>query len=353
VRPEPKIIPLKGRRDRLLVLNQLDLPHETNWFEARNEVDVARSIKDMYVRGAPAIGIAAAFGFYLGVWSLVGEGKKITIPRLRKIKRILDKSRPTAINLFWATNEMLQYALELFQNLGLATSSTHVMDFLLRLYEKAVAIHEDDADRCYQMGLLTKAFIEKKVKKTKYNALTHCNTGALATGGIGTALGVIRLLGLAGKISTVYVDETRPYLQGSRLTAHELKKEKIPATLVVDSMAAYLMQKKLVDFIVVGADRIARNGDVANKIGTYSLAVAARAHNVPFIVVAPKSSFDLKLKSGKEIPVEERSQAEVSHVGNTAIAAQVPVLNYSFDLTPYEYITAIVSEEGVYRPTRR
>lgn len=343
-----KIAPLKAAREKLSILNQLKLPHITEYIECKNEDQVAESIAAMHVRGAPAIGIAAAYGFYLGIWQLVEQNKTITTAALTRIKKKLDKARPTAVNLAWATEKM-QRATQLW--LDNHDKKADKIELLLYLFNVAHEIQNDDADRCERMSTAAADFIEKKFQGRKIRILTHCNTGALATGGIGTALGVIRVLHSRKQVELVYVDETRPYLQGSRLTAYELQKERINQRLIVDSMAAYLMQQGEVDLVVTGADRITSRGDVANKIGTYSLSVAAKAHNIPFFVIAPESSFDLSLKHGSEIEIEERPAQEVTHVQDTAIAAGVKVLNYSFDITPVENITAIFHENGRFKPS--
>lgn len=344
---ETKITPLKIKRDRLLVLDQLALPTQSEWIECLDEKDVARVIKEMNVRGAPAIGIAAAYGFYLAIWSLSQTQKKISETSLQRIKKTLDASRPTAVNLFWATSQMYEHALNWLKQNPTAVKRKDYTGLLLQLYEQAIAIHDDDRNRCLRMNQIAADYILKNFPKEKYRVLTHCNTGALATGGIGTALGLVRVLHALGKIEMVYADETRPYLQGARLTAYELWKEKIPATLTVDSQAGYLMKKGLIDFVVVGADRITRRGDVANKIGTYALSVLAKEHNIPFFVAAPLSTFDSSIEKGEEIPIEERAAKEVLFVGEKQIAPKINVINYSFDVTQSENINAIFNEREV------
>lgn len=341
-----KITPLKIKRDRLLVLDQLLLPHTSAWIECFDEKDTATVIRNMNVRGAPAIGIAAAYGFYLGVWKLAQQNKKINEATLLKIQNTLNSSRPTAVNLFWATQVMLHSAQTWLQEHAQKAKKKDYTLLLLRLYDKAIHIHEDDRQRCLEMSRNGAEYILQNFPKPAYRVLTHCNTGSLATGGIGTALGVIRFLHELRKIETVYADETRPYLQGARLTAYELWKEKIPLRLSVDSQAAFLMQKGLVDFVIVGADRIAENRDTANKIGTYSLAVLAAAHNIPFFVAAPLSTFDKSLSNGEQIPIEERKASEVLTLAGVTFAPRVEVLNYSFDVTPSSYINAIFHEQG-------
>jgi methylthioribose-1-phosphate isomerase len=335
---------IKTARDKIQLLNQKLLPHKLDYVTCNNGNDVARAIKEMVVRGAPAIGISAAYGMYLTGWEASKKNKKLTIDLFKKQKQLLDASRPTAVNLMWATGEMLAVAQAFFVG-DVSKAKDANLKLLLKLYEKALDIHNDDAERCLAMSNNAVKYLVTKYPKEKYNILTHCNTGSLATGGIGTALGAIRLLHEKGKINMVYADETRPYLQGARLTAFELQKEKIPVTLTVDSQAGYLMQKKLIDAIFVGADRIAANGDVANKIGTYSLSVLAKAHRIPFFVVAPKSTFDNSIENGDKIVVEERSPLEVLEIAGRVIAPKVPVVNYSFDVTPQANITAIFSED--------
>ena len=346
--PQPKVGPFKVTRDKVLILNQLLLPHEIKWAECQNHNEVYDAIKKMYVRGAPAIAIAAAYGFYLAVWNRINQEKSINLQFLESIKKKLDSARPTAINPARATEKMLGVASALIANKTPKEIKADSVSLLLNLFNKAVDIHQDDALRCYNIGKNTMSHIKKLIPKKSYQILTHCNTGSLATGGIGTALGAIRLLNDENRVSQVYVDETRPYLQGSRLTAFELIKEKIPSTLIVDSQAGFLMQKQMIDFVIVGADRITKRGDIANKIGTYMLSVLAKEHKIPFYVVAPKSTFDLTLNKGIEIPIEERDSKEITHVKGIAIAPKIKTLNYSFDITPRENITAIIHEDGIY-----
>lgn len=335
---------IKASRDKIQLVNQKLLPHKLDYVTCQNGNDVAKAIKDMVVRGAPAIGISAAYGMYLTAWEASKKNKKVTLDLLKKQKQVLDAARPTAVNLAWATGEMLAVANAFFASDD-AKAKDATLKLLLKLHEKALEIHNDDAERCLAMAQSAAKYLLTKYPKEKYNILTHCNTGSLATGGIGTALGAIRVLHEKGKINMVYADETRPYLQGARLTVFELQKDKIPVTLTVDAQAGYLMQKKLIDAVFVGADRIAANGDVANKIGTYSLSVLAKAHRIPFFVVAPKSTFDKTIESGEKIVVEERSPSEVLEIAGRVIAPKVPVANYSFDVTPSANITAIFSED--------
>ena len=299
--------PIRWRGARLELLDQRLLPDKKVYVVCRSAEQVAKAIRDMVVRGAPAIGVAAAFGVVLG------NGAP-------KAYEVLRKSRPTAVNLFWALERMKSAA---------------------NLEAEARAIYEEDVAANRAIGELGAKLIGERAR-----VMTHCNAGALATAGYGTALGVIR--SAKHKKISVIASETRPYLQGARLTAWEMVQEKIPCTLITDSMAGHLMSRGEVDVVVVGADRIAANGDVANKIGTYPLAVLARRHGVPFYVVAPLSTFDLKISSGKEIPIEERPADEVTgYRGKRWAPKGVAVRNPAFDVTPAELISGIVCEKGV------
>jgi methylthioribose-1-phosphate isomerase len=305
-----KVEPIRWKGDRLELLDQRLLPEKTEYVTCRTAAEVAQAIRDMVVRGAPAIGCAAAFGVVLG------KGKKEAF-------ELLAQSRPTAVNLFWALERMRKAK---------------------DLNAEAEAIFEEDLAANQAMGKLGAVLIPERAR-----VMTHCNTGALATAGYGTALGVIRAA--KDKNISVIANETRPYLQGARLTAWELVQEGIPCTLITDSMAGHLMSKGEVDVIVVGADRIAANGDVANKIGTYPLAVLAKRHGIPFYVAAPLSTFDPSIPDGSKIPIEERPAAEVTGYGSTRWAPQgVSVRNPAFDVTPAELITGIICEKGVAKP---
>jgi len=308
------------RGDHLLLLDQRRLPEEEVWLELRDHRQVADAIRSMVVRGAPAIGCVAAYGFLLGVRS--GEDP-------REVYEVLKNTRPTAVNLFWALHRMMD-----------ALSSGRDLE------DEARLIEEEDRLMNMRMGELGSELVPDGA-----NILTHCNTGALATAGWGTALGVIRSAHHSGKRIHVWVDETRPYLQGARLTAWELLKEGIPHKLITDSTAGFLMKKGLVDLVIVGADRITLRGDVANKIGTYSLSVLAKEHNIPFYVVAPSSTFDLSIRGGEEIPIEERGEEEVKNCFGKPIAPpQSQALHLAFDVTPAENITAIITERGIIKP---
>ena len=299
--------PIRWKGDRLELLDQRQLPEKTVYVTCRTAAEVAQAIRDMVVRGAPAIGCAAAFGVVLSEGSSEGF-------------EILAKSRPTAVNLFWALERMKKAK---------------------DLKSEAEAIYAEDIAANQAMGKLGAELIPERAR-----VMTHCNTGALATAGYGTALGVIRAS--KHKNISVIANETRPYLQGARLTAYELVQEGIPCTLITDSMAGHLMSKGEVDVVVVGADRIAANGDVANKIGTYALAVLAKRHGIPFYVAAPLSTFDPKIPDGSHIPIEERPAAEVTGYGDKRWAPEgVSVRNPAFDVTPAELITGIICEKGV------
>ena len=327
---------LQWQGDYLLILNQTRLPFEQQYIEAKSYQDVAEAIKKMEVRGAPAIGAAAAYGFVLG--ALKYEGQELS-EHLKEVRMILESSRPTAVNLSWALRKMENKYREL-ENIE---DQAKIIEGLL---EEANTIAEDDRRMNRLIGDYGNAIVPEKA-----NILTHCNTGSLATVEYGTALGIIRTAHASGKKIHVYVGETRPILQGSRLTACELLEENIPLTLITDSMAGYLMQQGKIDMVVVGADRIATNGDTANKIGTYALAVLALAHEIPFYVAAPTTTIDLKISSGEEIPVEERDGSEVRMIaGVRLVPEEVDVYNPSFDVTPSKYITGIVTEKGIIAP---
>lgn len=318
------IRPIEFKEGFLYVLNQLKLPSQEEWIKLESLEDYEKAIKDMIVRGAPLIGIAGAYGFYVGIKD--GLDYKEVVDRLKK-------TRPTAVNLFWALDRMEKFYLLNKDN----------PDILNKLLKEAQRIELEDYHANRSIGGYGEVLIPKKAR-----ILTHCNTGSLATAGWGTALGVIRSAYENGKDIIVYVDETRPYLQGSRLTAWELSQEGIPHYIITDSSAGFLMSKGEIDLIVVGADRITLNGDVANKIGTYSLAVLAKHHGIPFYVAAPTSTFDLTLERGEDIPIEERSQDEVKRCSGCVVAPDSSkAVNYSFDVTPSEYISAIITEKGI------
>jgi methylthioribose-1-phosphate isomerase len=318
--------------DHVVMLDQRLLPGKEVYRVYRDYGEVARAIRDMVIRGAPAIGVAAAMGVALGALWVKDKNFDREIER---IFHVLEKTRPTAVNLFWALERMRKVYIEK-RNLGVETVKQLLKQEAQKIYDEDIAANR----------LLGK--FGAKLLGSATHILTHCNAGALATAGYGTALGVIRAMKEAGKQVEVLVDETRPFLQGARLTAWELKKDKIPVTLLTDNMAGYLMQRGKVDAVVVGCDRVAANGDVANKIGTYGVAVLARRHGIPFYVAGPTSSIDLKCPSGAEVPIEQRNPREVSHIFGHALTPRgVRILNPGFDITTHDLISAIITEKGV------
>ncbi len=313
----------------VVMIDQTRLPHEEKFVICRSYLEVAEAIRSMVVRGAPAIGVAAAMGVALGVQ----EGADF-----ETVCNTLAATRPTAVNLFWAIERM--------RRVRASMNGAAAEEVQRRMAEEARKIHEEDVAICRAIGRNGADLVPDG--KT---VLTHCNAGALATAGYGTALGVIRAAVEAGKNIDVFADETRPFLQGARLTAWELQQDRIPTTLITDNMAGYFLRSGRIGCVIVGADRIAANGDVANKIGTYSLAVLARENGVPFYVAAPVSTFDLALASGDAIPIEQRSPSEVTHVFGVSVAPEnIAVANPAFDVTPARYITAIICERGVAKP---
>lgn len=326
----------------LRLLDQRRLPVAEVEIECQDLPTLAEAIKTLAVRGAPAIGVAAAYGVVLGVEEEIAAEKRITEHSLATIIDTLAATRPTAVNLFWALARMKKVGEE---SLTKGLDNSRLRDLLLA--EADLIYAEDDRDH-HQLGEFGAQLIPDGA-----TILTHCNAGALACAEYGTALGVIRAARTAGKKIKVYADETRPLLQGSRLTTWELLKEEIPVTLICDNMAAHCMAKGMIDLVIVGADRIAANGDTANKIGTYSVALAAKAHNLPFYVAAPTSTIDFSLSEGGKIPIEERDPDEIRFCGkNQTAPADVNVYNPAFDITPTKLISAIITEKGVYAPDR-
>ena len=326
---------IEWQDDRIVMVDQRKLPLEEAYVECRSDEEVARAIETMVIRGAPAIGIAAAYGVALGV---MGADPTRDLDRQfdLAVKR-LARARPTARNLFWALERMQRVYAE---NKLLPCGALG-----LRLVREAQAIEAEDLKANKKIGSFGKDLIADGD-----SVLTHCNAGGLATSGYGTAIGVIRAAHEEGKKVHVFVDETRPFLQGSRLTVWELRKLGIPMTLITDNMAGWLMKTGEIGLVITGADRIARNGDAANKIGTYSLAVLAKHHGLPFYVAAPLSTFDFHLRSGREIPIEERPADEVRRAGDCAVTLpDVPVRNPAFDVVPARLISAIISERGIAR----
>jgi methylthioribose-1-phosphate isomerase len=326
---------IEWKNNRVVMLDQRLLPHKEVYRTYRSYREVAEAIRSMVIRGAPAIGVAAAMGVALG--ALKAPAKSFD-REFEKIILILGKTRPTAVNLFWALKRMREVYLN-HRSRGVDSVKRALRDEAQKIYTEDIAANK-------QLGRLGAGLLRDSKR-----IMTHCNAGALATAGYGTALGVVRSLKESGRQFEIFVNETRPFLQGARLTAWELKKEKIPATLITDNMAGYLMQKGRVDAVVVGCDRVAANGDVANKIGTYTLAVLARRHGIPFYVAGPTSSIDLNCRSGDDIPIEERDPKEVSHINGKRLAPKgIDIFNPAFDVTPQELISAIITEKGVIHP---
>ena len=334
------IIPVKWSDEGVLMLDQRLLPTEEKWLTLRTYQDVAAGIRDMVVRGAPAIGVSAAYGVALGAKLFVGTNVDDLEEEIDYVSEVLAKTRPTAVNLFWAIDRMKR-TFQKAKSDGLSVS-----EIKQRLVDEAKAIHDEDIESQRLIAQFGGELLENDS-----TVLTHCNAGALATGGVwGTALGVIRGAVDQGKTISVIADETRPYLQGARLTAWELMEDDIPVTLITDNMSGHIMKKGGVHAVVVGSDRIAANGDVANKIGTYMVAVLAKRHGIPFYVAAPLSTVDLNCPTGEEIPIEERDRMEVTHVKDNQLAPDgVGVSNYAFDVTPNDLVTAIITEKGVAR----
>jgi methylthioribose-1-phosphate isomerase len=324
--------PIRFNNDKLLMLDQRSLPNRIEYIEACSVDEVCLAIKDMVVRGAPLIGIVAAFGMYISIYKSKDnkELKKLLIDAYN----CLSNTRPTAVNLFFALDRIK----------GVFKEDASINANIEAIKNEAFAIWEEQKASDIAIGELGSEYL-----KDKKNILTHCNTGSLATGGIGTALGIIKTMHKKGYLENVFVDETRPYLQGSRLSAFELKQEKIPYKIATDNSCGMLMKKGLVDAVLVGADRIAKNGDTANKIGTFCLAVLAKKHNIPFVVAAPESTIDRTIKSMDDIVVEERDKDEVLNIfGNLIAPKDSDAIHYSFDLTDNELISAIITEKNVY-----
>ncbi|MEE2822596.1 MAG: S-methyl-5-thioribose-1-phosphate isomerase [Acidobacteriota bacterium] len=324
---------IKWTDEGVVMIDQRLLPTEEIYNTYRTVDEVAEAIVTMVIRGAPAIGVAAAMGIALGVKNL--DSSNDLEKRFAAIVKTIHDTRPTARNLFWAI-ERMEHVFEHHKK----ESLEKIQD---ALRNEAIQIHDDDIEINQQMGRNGQELLSSGM-----NVLTHCNAGALATAGYGTALGVIRAAVEHGKEIQVFADETRPFLQGSRLTTWEMMKENIPCTLITDNMAGYFMRASQIQAVVVGADRIAGNGDVANKIGTYSVAVLAKEHHIPFYVVAPLSTIDMGTLTGEEIPIEQRDITEVTHIkGQTVVPPDIAVANPAFDITPNELVSAIVTERGI------
>ena len=326
--------------DVVVMVDQRKLPSQELYVRCRTAQDVAKAIRTMVVRGAPAIGVAAAMGLALGMKRSTAKGTRQFAVEFQKTCDLMAGTRPTAVNLFWAIDRMKRAFAEGAQ----AGESTE--EIAARLEREARAIHDEDVASCRKMGGFGAAVVPDGAR-----VLTHCNAGALATAGYGSALGVVRAAVEQGKRIAVFADETRPFLQGSRLTAWELMRDGIHTTVITESMAGPLMRAGEIDLVVVGADRIAANGDTANKIGTYTVAVLAHEHKVPFYVAAPLSTIDLATPDGDRIPIEERDQREVTHLGSSRLTpVGVNIRNPAFDVTPHRYITGIITERGIFRP---
>ena len=325
--------------DAIVMIDQRKLPGTEVYVSCRTATEVAKAIKTMVIRGAPAIGVAAAMGIALGMKRSKATGTKAFATEFQKTGELMAATRPTAVNLFWAIDRMKDAFADAAQ------SGCSVEEIKQRLEVTARRIHDDDVASCRAMGAHGATLVPQGAR-----ILTHCNAGALATAGYGTALGVIRAAAEQGKGITVLADETRPFLQGARLTAWELVRDHIDTTVITDNMAGSMMRLGHVDLVVVGADRIAANGDVANKVGTYPVAVLAKEHGIPFYVAAPMSTVDLKTADGSGIPIEERSAREVTHVGSSRLTPEgAHIRNPAFDVTPHKYITAIITERGIAR----
>lgn len=334
------VSPVTWLEDRVLLIDQNRLPQEYTTVEISRSDDMAEAIKTMIVRGAPAIGIAAAYGMYFGAREIETTDRTEFLTKLEKVGDLLRSTRPTAVNLFWAISRMLKTAH------GAIGSVEHIQKTLL---EMAKTIQAEDLQTCKDIG--DQGLAALPTTPEKLTLLTHCNAGGLATAGYGTALGVVRSAWREGRLARLFADETRPRLQGAKLTTWECVQEGIPVTLIADNMAAHCMKQGMIHAVVVGADRIAANGDAANKIGTYSLAIIAKAHNVPFFVAAPLSTIDFELTDGSKIPIEERDPVEMYQVGTTRICpVGVEFYNPAFDVTPAELISGIMTEHGTVAP---
>jgi methylthioribose-1-phosphate isomerase len=332
------VYPVRWQEDRVLLIDQNRLPNEYTYVEISRVADMAQAISTMIVRGAPAIGVAAAYGMYLGARDTTTTDRDEFLTQLVTIGKTLRATRPTAVNLFWAIDRMEQTA---------RNCAGTVAEIIPQLLAAAQLINAEDIETCQAIGAHGLAVLPSS--PDKLCLLTHCNAGALATAGYGTALGVVRWT--QGRLARLYADETRPRLQGAKLTSWECVQEGIPVTVISDSMAAHCMKQGLIDAVVVGADRIAANGDAANKIGTYSLALVAKAHNIPFFVAAPRSTIDFSLSDGNLIPIEERHPSELYQIGETIVCPPgVEFYNPAFDVTPAHLIQAIITEFGAFPP---
>jgi methylthioribose-1-phosphate isomerase len=334
---------IEWQSDAVVMVDQRKLPGQEVYLRCRTAAEVARAITNMVIRGAPAIGVAAAMGIALGMQRSKVQGTRQYAVEFNRACDLMAGTRPTAVNLFWAIDRMKRTFAAGVQ------AGESVAELTPRLVREALQIHDEDVASCQAMGRAGAAVVPEGAR-----ILTHCNAGALATAGYGTALGVIRAAAEQGKVAQVYADETRPFLQGARLTAWELVRDRIPTTVITESMAGPLMRQRGIDFVVVGADRIAANGDVANKVGTYTVALLAKTHGVPFYVAAPLSTIDLATADGDRIPIEQRPAREVSHLGSTRLTPEgAAIWNPAFDVTPGELVTGIITERGIARAPYR
>ena len=330
---------IEWKDDAVVMIDQRKLPASEVYVTCKTANEVAKAIKTMVIRGAPAIGVAAAMGIAVGMTRSRATGTKQFTTEFQKTCELMAGTRPTAVNLFWAIERMKKAFA------AAAHDGQSVDEIKRKLVAEARAIHDEDVQSCRTMGAHGATLVPSSAR-----ILTHCNAGALATAGYGTALGVIRAAAEQGKTIAVLADETRPFLQGARLTAWELVRDGIDTTVITDNMAGAMMRLGEVDLVVVGADRIAANGDVANKIGTYSVAVLAKEHGIPFYVAAPLSTVDLNTPDGSGIPIEERNEREVTHVGANRLTPEgARIRNPAFDVTPSQYVTAIITERGIAR----
>ena len=326
------------QNDVIIMVDQRKLPGQELYVRCTSAPEVARAIRTMVIRGAPAIGVATAMGIAIGMKRSTAKGTKQFAVEFQKICDLMAGTRPTAVNLFWAIDRMKRVFAEGAQA-GLSTE-----EIAARLTTEAQKIHDEDVASCKALGAFGAAIVPDGAR-----VLTHCNAGALATAGYGSALGVVRAAVEQGKKVAVIADETRPFLQGARLTAWELLRDGINTTVITESMAGPLMRAGDVDLVVVGADRIAANGDTANKIGTYTVAVLAREHKIPFYVAAPTSTIDLSTPDGDHIPIEERAEREITHIGSSRLTPEgVRIRNPAFDVTPHRYIAGIITEKGIF-----
>ena len=331
---------IEWQDDVIVMVDQRKLPGQEIYVRCRTAPEVAKAIRTMVIRGAPAIGVAAALGIALGMRRSTAKGTRQFAVEFQKICDLMAATRPTAVNLFWAIDRMKQAFAQ-----G-AQAGESPEELAARLERESRSIHDEDVASCRAMGGHGAALLADGAR-----VLTHCNAGALATAGYGSALGVIRAAVEQGKHIAVFADETRPFLQGARLTAWELVREGISTTVITESMAGPLMRGGEIDLVVVGADRIAANGDTANKIGTYTVAVLAHEHSIPFYVAAPLSTIDLSTPDGDHIPIEERDQREVTHLGASRLTPEgAKIRNPAFDITPYRYIAGVITERGIFRP---